>query len=75
MKKHLTCMSALSKIKKSYFHNPEKFQIPNFEQKCVQTNFQMVFLLPSNHFLISAVYTPQQCWRIAQPFGKMSCQY
>lgn len=75
MKKHLTCMSALSKIKKSYFHNPEKFQIPNFEQKRVQTNFQMVLLLPSNHFLISAVYTPQQRWQIAQPFGKMSCQY
>lgn len=75
MKKHLTSMSALNKIKKSYFHNPEKFQIPNFEQKCIQTNFQMVFLLPSNDFFISAVYTPQQCWRIAQPFAKMSCQY
>lgn len=68
-------MSALNKIKKSYFHNPEKFQIPNFEQKCIQTNFLMVFLLPSNHFFISAVYTPQQRWRIAQPFAKMSCQY
>lgn len=68
-------MPALKKIKKSYFHNPEKFQIPNFEQKRVQTNFQMVFLLLSNHFFISEVYTPQQCWQVAQPFAKMSCQY
>lgn len=75
MKKHLTCTPALKKIKKSYFHNPEKFQIPNFEQKRVQTNFQMVFLVLSNHFFISEVYTPQQCWQVAQPFAKMSYQY
>lgn len=64
-------MPALNKIKKSYFHNSEKFQIPNFEEKCIQTNFQMVFLLPSRRFFIAAVYTAQ----IAQQFAKMSCQY
>lgn len=75
MKKHFTPMSALKKIKKSYFHNTEKFQNPNFQQKCIQTNFQMVFLLLSNHLFISEVYTPQQRWQVAQPFAKMSCQY
>lgn len=68
-------MSALNKIKKSYFGNPEKFQTPYFEQERIQTNFQMVFLLPFDHFFISAVYAPKQHWQIAQPFAKMSCQY
>lgn len=68
-------MSALNKIKKSYFRNPEKFQIPYFEQERIQNNFQMVFLVPFNHFFTSAVYAPQQHWRIAQPLAKMSCQY
>lgn len=77
MKKLLSSKSADKdqQDKEILFPNPEKFQISNFEQKHIQTNFQVIFLFPSNHFFISAVYAPQQRWQIAQPFAKMSCQY